>query len=233
MSLLHYSIGGEYELAFSAWGKGVLGESDLLPSMLPEAGFSAFRERFGREPREISLTLEDSSGFGYWFSGVDAVLLEKLDTLRELVLPDTVTHLDKTPRLEAILRENDTLIRGGFDSFAQRFAAENGLRFRPADYAFAFYLYEPVQESTTVELVFRRNGSVQIKEEVSSPGSSAGNTFGGSFFHDLAPDFYRTETAETIARRFRGAIRGAILEQGRLAAFLEKAKAQGYYTGKN
>ena len=51
----------------------MLGESDLLPSMLPEAGFSAFRERFGREPREISLTLEDSSGFGYWFSGVDAV----------------------------------------------------------------------------------------------------------------------------------------------------------------
>ena len=78
--------------------------------------------------------MKDSRGYGSetGYIGVDTALLEKLETLKELILPDTITHIDLTPKLEKILKDNDTLIRGSFDSFAESFAKENGLRFRPA-----------------------------------------------------------------------------------------------------
>ena len=138
-----------------------------------------------------------------------------------------------TYELERIMRENDTLIRGSFDSFAESFAAGYGLHFRPADYLFASYMYEPVHESTDLTLVFMRSGSVKIEEKITSPGSSAGNTFGGTFEHSLKKNFYENQTAEEIARKFRGGVYDEIINDGRLAGFLEKARTHGYYTGKN
>ena len=233
MSLLHYSMDGEYELSLSAWGEGILDDSTLFHSMRSNYVFSAFRQQHGRDPRDISLVVEDSSACGYCFTGISTDFLEKLETLKELVLPDPVTHLDMTPALEHILKSNDTLIRGSFGSFAQRFAAENGLHFRPADYVFTRYMYEPVQEGTTMTLVFRRDGRVQVREDISSPGSSAGSTLGGTFWYDLPTDFFRTQTAEEIAEHFRAVIYDKTIADGKLADFLQKAKNQGYFTGAN
>ena len=84
-----------------------------------------------------------------------------------------------------------------------------------------------------MKLIFKRNGNVEIKETSSSPGSSAGNTFGGSFTHSLPRDFYMTQTAEEIAERFSKDAREAILSDGRLAAFIEKAKIHNYFCDKN
>ena len=82
-------------------------------------------------------------------------------------------------------------------------------------------------------LVFRRSGNVEIKEVCSSPGSSAGNTFGGTFTYPLRSDFCETQTAEEIAGGLSMDARRAILEDGRLAAFMEKARTHAYYKGKN
>ena len=223
----------EYELSFSAWGKTVLRDTDDTDFMSSAKAFEEFKKKYKCFPKSISLEVQDSSAFGYCIHAIDTAFLEKLKTLKELILPDAVTHIDMTPELERILKENDTLIRGRFDSYAERFATENGLHFRPADYLFASYMYEPVQESTDLTLVFMRNGNVKIVERVSSPGSSAGNTFGGCFEHPLKKDLYLTQTAEDIAQGFRGAIYDEVINDGRLAAFLEKAKEHGYYTGKN
>ena len=235
MSLLHHNPNGEYELSLSAWGRGVLCEDDLLDFQKPDAILAGFREEYGRSPLDISLFIEDSfaCGYDYGFTGVDSALLEKFETLRELILPDSVTELDLTPGLLKILRENNTLIRGTFDSFAERFAAENGLRFRPSDYQFAVYFFEPAHEATVMTLVFLKNGKVRIREDISSPGSSAGNTFGGTFWYDISRDFFRTKTAEQIAERFRNVIYNATVEDGRLASFIEKAKTHRYFMGKN
>ncbi len=78
-------------------------------------------------------------------------------------------------------------------------------------------------------LIFKRSGSVEIKETSSSSGSSAGNTFGGSFTHSLPRDFYMIQTAEQIAERFNKDAREAIVADGRLAAFIEKAKTHDFY----
>ena len=138
-----------------------------------------------------------------------------------------------TEKLERILKENNTLIRGSFDSFAERFAAQNGLNFRHRDFFFASSYFEPAFESTTLTMMFSRDGSVVIEEKVSSPGSSAGNTFGGEFYKTLESDFFMHKTAQDIADMYRDDIRNAIIEKGLLADFIEKARTHDLYTGEN
>ena len=82
-------------------------------------------------------------------------------------------------------------------------------------------------------IIFRRNGSVTIEEKITSPGSSAGNTFGGEFYYSLPSDFYMTQTVDDIAERFRNAIYNSTILDGRLETFMENAKTHNIYTGKN
>ena len=234
MSLLDHDFDTEYDLSLSAWGDGILAESDLLYFQKPDAILEEYKKKHGRFPESISLLLKDSRGYGSetGFTGIDTAFLEKLATLKELILPDTITHIDLTPALERIFRDNDTLIRGSFDSFAESFANGNGLRFRHADFIFAEFEDTRWREFTVMTLIFKRNGSVEIEETSSSPGSSAGNTFGGSFTHSLPCDFYMTQTAEEIAKRFDKDAREAIVSDGRLAGFIEKAKTHGFHRDK-
>ncbi|MBQ9545292.1 MAG: hypothetical protein IJV00_09215 [Clostridia bacterium] len=235
MSLLDHEFDTEYDLSLSAWGEGRFSESDLLYFQKPDAIMEEYLKKHGRYPGSISFLIKDSRGFGSetGFTGIDTAFLEKLATLKELILPDTITHIDLTATLEKILRDNDTLIRGPFDSFAESFAKENSLRFRPADFVFADFEDARWHEFTEMTLIFKRNGGVEIKESSSSPGSSAGNTFGGSFTHSLPRDFYLIQTAEEIAEKFDENTREAILSDGRLAAFIEKLKTHGFYRDKN
>ena len=235
MSLLDHVFDTEYDLSLSAWGDGTLTESDLLYFHKPDAIIEEYIKKHSRYPGSISLLLKDSRGYGSetGFTGIDTSFLEKLETLKELILPDTITHIDLTPALEKIFRDNNTLIRGSFDSFAEKFANENGLCFRPADFIFADFEDTRWHEFTVMTLIFKRNGSVEIKETSSSPGSSAGNTFGGSFTHSLPRDFFEAQTADEIAERFDKDAREAIISDGRLAAFIKKAKTHDFYRDKN
>ena len=234
-SLLDHEYDTEYDLLLSAWGDGMLAESELLDFQKPDAIIGEYKKKRRLYPKTISLLIKDSRGYGSetGYTGIDTAFLEKLETLKELIIPDTITHIDLTPKLEKILKDNGTLIRGSFDSFAESFAKENGLHFRPADFIFADFEDTQWHEYTTMKLIFRRNGNIEIKETSSSPGSNAGNTFGGSFTHSLLRDFYKTQSAGEIAERFNPDARKAIIEDGRLAAFMEKAKSHDYYTGKN
>ena len=227
--------GSDYEICFSAWGSGVLSDAALLEVQKPDNVIKEFKKKYRRYPKSISLLLEDSLSFGndYGFTGVSSQFLSKLRTLKELVLPDSVTDIELTPELHEVLKENKTLIRGSFGSFAQRFARENSLHFRPADLIFAEYCFEPARESTRMILRFARNGNVTIREVITAPGTNAGNTSGGSFYHSLKRDFFKTQSAEQIAQRFSPQLCRAILDDGRLADFLAKAREQGYFTGSN
>ena len=233
MSLLDHSFDTEYDLSLSAWGDGRLAESELLHFQKPDVIIEEYKKKHHRYPRSISLLIKDSRGYGSetGFTSIDTAFLEKLSTLKELVLPDTITAIDLTATLENIFKQNDTLIRGSFDSFAERFARENGLRFRPADFIFAEFEDARWHEFTVMTLIFKRDGSVEIRESSSSPGSSAGNTFGGSFTHSLPRDYDAAQTAGEIAERFDKDTREAILSDGRLAAFIEMAKTHDYYRG--
>ena len=235
MSLLDYEFGSEYDIMLSAWGAGVLSESSLLDFQQPDVILEKYKKKYRRNPKSISLYVQDpmAVGYDYGYTGVDSVLLEKLETLKELILPPSVSDIQVTPKLKNILTDNNTLVRGAFDSFAERFARENKLRFRHSDFVFAEYESECPPESTKLTMQFKRDGSVVIKEDISSPGTSASNTLGGSFYHKLSKEFYKTSTAEEIAEMFSEGLRDAVIKDGRLAAFIAKAKSHDLFTGNN
>lgn len=233
MSLLDYEFDSEYDLMLSARGKGTVKEGVFHTHL--STIYRKFKKEYAREPRDVSLLIEDTfaCGYGYGFTEIDTAFLEQINTLAELVLPNSITNIDMTPTLEQILKRNNVLIRGSFDSFAERFAAENHLHFRPADFLFAKDFFEPAQETTLLTMTFARNGNVVVEISVSSPGSSAGNTFGGTFYRDLPKNFYNVKTAEQIAEMFGQRTKKTILEDGRLAAFIEKARTHKIFMGKN
>ena len=229
---------GEYDIEF--WGyritsidgsKTTLDEKNLLHGVTIADEFAYFARHFGKAPATVSLVIDDSDD-GY--TAIDTALLEKIVNLKELVLPKQVTRIDMTPALAQILHANRTLIRGAFDSFAERFAAENGLRFRPADFRFGTFGHGRGEEGGYVDMKIRRDGSAYLYEFTASEGSSAGSSFGVNNVFELPKDFYRTMTAEEIAGmlQYRQLTRSA-LERGELAEFLEKAKTHDAYWGNN
>ena len=232
MSILHSIFNGEYDIEFEVRGNGTV--SNEAFDLDVNRAFERYKEECGGEPRDLSLVIEDTlkSGFDYGFTEVETAFLERLENLKELILPDSITEIKMTDKLERILKENNTLIRGSLDSFAERFAAEMGLNFRPDDFIFARHVFAKVQEITLLTVQFNRDGSVQIRSDVDSPGSSAGNTFGGVFYNEIPSDFWLNTTAEEVSAMYPG-LDDVVVKDGRLADFIEKAKEHKIFTGKN
>ena len=221
----------DYDFELTAWGNGIVNEEEVLLDLKMQR----FIEENGREPFEITLKIEDTKAYGldYFYTGIDTAFLEKLGALKEIIMPDTISSIDMTPELESLLKGNDVLIRGSFDSFAESFAAEHGLHFRPADFTYARNSFEPASETTVTTLLFRRDGSMQVENKVSSPGSSAGNTFGGEFYHDLPGDMFSTLTAGEIIEKLCESVGRSAKISDKLADFIEKMKTHNVYMGVN
>ena len=224
MSLLHVYDDRENDLTLEAFGRGVAEDGNFGHSLTDI--LHAFRLEHGRDPIDVSYVIEDTQAYGldYWFTAVAPGYLEPLSTLKELVLPASVESVGMTPGLEKLLKGNRTLIRGAFDSYAEELSDDLGLPFRPADFIIARHELERVREITGLTLVFRRDGTACIREDIHSPGSSASHSFGWTYYHELPRAFYRVKTAEQIAGEFSDVIKETILADGRLAAFIEKAK---------
>ena len=232
MSVLYSRFNDDYDIRFEAFGEGTV-SNDAFDYDFDRV-FAKYREECGREAQDLSFLIENrmNPGPDYGFKIVEAAFLERFENLKELILPDTVTEIVMTAKFEKILKDNNTLIRGPLDSFAERFAADMGLNFRPSDFVIARHEYEKTQETTVLTVQFRRDGSVSIKSDVDSPGSSAGNTFGGVFYNDLPSDFWMNMTVEDISAMYPG-LDDAVIKDGRLADFIAKAKGHKIFTGKN
>ena len=141
MCLLDYEFRSEYDLMLSAWREGILSESSLLDFQRPSEIIKKYWDKYRKHPESISLNIKDpiACSYDYGFTGVETTFLEKLETLKELILPPSVTDIQMKVKLNDILINNKTLVRGEFDSFAERFAAEHKLRFRHSDLVFAEY----------------------------------------------------------------------------------------------
>ena len=232
MSTLHSIFNDEYNIKFEVRGDGAV-SCEAFDGDVDRA-FERYREECGKEPCDLSLVIEDTrkAGFDYGFTEVETAFLERLENLKELILPDSITEIKMTDKLEKVLKDNNTLIRGSFDSFSERFAADMGLNFRPADFIIARHVFEKAQETTFLTVQFKRDGSVQIRADVDSPGSSAGNSFGGVFYNDLPSDFWMNTTAEEVSAMYPG-LDDVVVKDGRLADFIVKAKEHKIFTGKN
>ena len=229
MSILSGHFDKTYELELDASGNGIVNE-EAFGERLNQI-YALFEEKHSRAPRDVLLLILDSLQGG--FTGIDGAFLERIPTLKELIIADSVTDIIMTEKLLDLLHGNYTLIRGSFDSVAERMAIRYNLPFRPKDYCFLYHTEECYHETTTLTLIFHRDGSITIEEDVSTPGSSAGNTFGGNFTKKLPAEFWKSLTAEQIAGMYSSYLTEAILKNGRLSEFIRKAQEKEIYIGEN
>ncbi len=222
-----------YDLSIEPWGGGYLRE-DILNKSLNDI-FKIFEEENDSMPKDISLFIDDPHWYGYRYgiTGIDHKFLEKIGNLKELVLPDSLKRIRMTNKLKDLLIGNKVLIRGTFDSFAEKLATDLKLHFRHVDLIIARCYDEEHYESVIITLQFRRDGTVQLEEAISTPGSSNSHSFGVERYQDLPKDFWKTMSAEDVASMYGSWVHDKIIAEGKLADFIEKARTHKPYTGKN
>ena len=187
-------------------GKGELSLEDT--ELLYEQG-----KNWEKEYDTLSVT-EGITGLGEgyleFFSHIDCLILNR-----------TVESVAASPELLKSWRKRKVLICGEYDTVAERFAGENGLKFLHRDIHLADDDIEVAHEHDIITLRFHEDGSCDIHYNCFTPGSSAGSYGGGEYANPLPRDFYVGCTIEDFANIFNERVRGHILSNETLKRFLE------------
>lgn len=149
--------------------------------------------------------------------------LEQFKKMNCLIIDRTVKKIAETEELKNLLKKNKVLIRGAYDTYAEQFAKNNGLKFLHSDIFLVVDTCEERYENTFMTLRFFPNGKADIHYNVFCPGISAGNNGGGEYARELPEDFYVGYTIETFADRFPERLRDALLKNEELKLFLQSA----------
>ena len=165
----------------------------------------------------------DILSVGEGITGLGEGYLEAFPKIDCLILARTVEAVATTPELDTALRKNKVLIRGEYDSFAETFAREKGLKFLHCDIPLAEDDIGDHYEHDVITLRFHPKGAPDIHYNCFTPGSSAGSYGGGEYARELPRDFYRGCTPEQFAANFPERLRELLLTNGKLLRFLEAA----------
>lgn len=169
----------------------------------------------------------------YLYSDVTSVeegFFDIFDGLKEIIIPDTVTYIGVTDVTLEILQKNKVLIRGAFDSYAEKFAKKYELEFLHSDLEIACVgdYFDGGVDIITIK--FSLSAQPCIHQDSRCQGNSAGSTGGGEVSISIPEDFYLTHTAEDIADMCWGSCYEKISKNTKLKDFLEKAKMKkGYH----
>ena len=169
-----------------------------------------------------SLTREyDTLNIIEGITNVGEGFLDAFPYIECLILSRTVELVAVSPELLKQWRKRKVLIRGEYDTFAEKFADENKLEFLHSDIPLAEYDIEVAHEHDIVTLRFHQNGQTDIHFNCFTPGSSAGSYGGGEYANKLPKDFYVGCTLEKFADNLTERAREQILQNKTLKRFLE------------
>ncbi len=156
-------------------------------------------------------------------TGIREGYLEAFSHISCLILSRSVAFAEVSEELKQKYRINDVLIRGEYDTFAERFAQETGLKFLHSDIHLADDEIAEHYEFDVITLRFHTDGSSDIHFDCYMPGSSAGSYGGGEVVNELPEDFYVGCGIEDFAERFSERVRPKIMANETLRRFLEAA----------
>ena len=159
-------------------------------------------------------------------TGLGEGYLEAFPDIDCLILARTVESVATTPELDKRLRKNKVLIRGEYNTFAEKFAEEKGLGFLHCDIHLADDDIGDHYEHDIITLRFHTKGAPDIHYNCFTPGSSAGSYGGGEYANPLPLDFYVGCTVEKFADNFNERVRGQILSNDMLRRFLDAANSR-------
>ena len=159
-------------------------------------------------------------------TGLDEGYLEAFPKIGCLILGRTVESVVTTPELDKKMRKNKVLIRGEYNTFAERFAKEKGLRFLHCDIPLAEDEIGDHYEHDVITLRFHTKGAPDIHYNCFTPGSSAGSYGGGEYAKELPKDFYVGCTLEQFAGNFPERLHVQLLANDMLRRYLEAANSR-------
>ena len=154
-------------------------------------------------------------------TGLGEGYLEAFPKIVCLILGRTVESVATTPELDKRLRKNKVLIRGEYDTFAETFAREKGLKFLHCDIPLAEDDIGNHYEHDIITLRFHTKGNPDIHYNCFTPGSSAGSYGGGEYARELPKDFYAGCTVERFAGNFPERLHEQLTKNEMLRRFLE------------
>ncbi len=149
--------------------------------------------------------------------------LEAFPGIQSLILSRTVRSVATTSALDKRLLKNKVLVRGEYDTYAEDFAREKGLRFLHCDIPLGEDVDEKHHERDVITLRFHPKDAPDIHHNIFSPGSSAGSFGGGEVASALPRDFCVGCTPEQFADCFPEDLREQLLANDMLRRFLEAA----------
>ena len=152
-------------------------------------------------------------------------VIESFPNLQDLIVESELKKLPCTPELEALLTKNNVILRGSFNSPAEKLANKLGLRFIHKNIFLAGRFDEEHYESSDITLCFEEGQPPFILRNDVTQGWAASNSGGGTVRTDLPEDFYvGYETAEAFADDYVGrAFWEKTKNNQELAAFLAEA----------
>lgn len=172
------------------------------------------------DPQGVALGLDEE------IEEVEPDFFEVLPTINELWInnPECLIHMtDKTIQQ---FRNNNILLRGIYDSNAEKLASDHHLRFLHLDLEIARKGDYFEHGSDRITLRFRNDGTVYIHQDCLTQGISAGSMGGGETSFDIPADFYRSMKPEEVADMCWDRCYSEILNNGTLSSFMEKARAK-------
>ena len=163
---------------------------------------------------------------GEGITGLGEGYLDSFSNIGCLILSRTVESVATAPELDNKLRRSKVLIRGEYNTFAEKFAQEKGLEFLHCDIPLAEDDIEIAHEHDIITLRFHENGSSDIHYNCFTPGISAGSYGGGEYANELPKDFYVGCTMEQFANNFPERLRKQLMANEMLRRFLEAANSR-------
>lgn len=162
----------------------------------------------------------------YFMKGITSVskgFIEAFKSMDCLIIARSVKSVEMTPELEKYLKDNNVLIRGEYNSLAERLAKKLGLRFLHSDIFLGWTSFESdgYRESNKRTLCFRLDGPPYIYREIFTPGISAGNNGGAELSEDLPEDFYVGCDLEGFTYNLPVKCEEAIMKNKELERFLK------------
>lgn len=174
------------------------------------------------DPKGISFQLGED------IEEVEAGFFELVPTINELFILNPCCNVIMTDETVKQFKENDVLIRGAFDTAAEEFAKEYGLRFLHSDVELASDGdYNSAWGVDTITLRFNKDGSALINQDNTCMGSSAGWSGGGEQNFALPKNFYKSMGASGIADKCWSSCSSEMKKNGILKELLEKARNKG------
>lgn len=206
---MYYSRHNKNITYFFIWGKHVLIEGN---GAIYRADTDIGKENWTQEYTRL-----------YFKGGITEVkngFLESFINLKELIIDSTVKNIEMTNELNELLKNNNVVIRGCYNTYAEKFAVENSLLFIHKDIYIGIRHNEEHCESRTITLHFDESGQMSLLYEDFCQGISAGNTMGGEFTRTMPKEFHKGCTLEEFADMMPEAYYTQIMKNKELEAFL-------------